>query len=285
MKAFPIPVRSIGPGSQPEEDAALSFLPLPSSINTFSMPQVPQPADAGAMTRARNFLAGFVRKMDHLNGTLPTLSALALDAAAEAILNEVLGEGEVSVRLTGGRDVRIQETVFAGVWRVRSHDDGGRIVDDTLLAGAIPPPVIDAALDGTALAPHAVTLPAGAMNSPALLAEIREQVRRRRNGAAAHVINLTLLPLTPDDHRVLEQALPVGSVAMISRGFGNCRITSTGTRNVWRVQYFNSMQTLILNTIEVVEVPEVALAAPDDLADSRTRLEELLEWMSESAAA
>ena len=67
--------------------------------------------------------------------------------------------------------------------------------------------------------------------------------------------------MTPDDHAVLERALPVGPVAMISRGFGNCHVTSTLTRDVWRVQYFNTMNTLILNTLEVVGVPEVALAS------------------------
>jgi hydrogenase-1 operon protein HyaF len=95
-------------------------------------------------------------------------------------------------------------------------------------------------------------------------------------------MNLTLFPLTVEDHRVLERALPVGDVAIISRGFGNCRITSTATRDVWRVQYFNSMNTLILNTIEVVDVPEVALAADEDLLDSRERLAELIAWMGES---
>jgi hydrogenase-1 operon protein HyaF len=48
------------------------------------------------------------------------------------------------------------------------------------------------------------------------------------------------------------------------------------------VQYFNSMNTLILNTIEVVDVPEVALAADEDLLDSRERLAELIAWMGES---
>jgi hydrogenase-1 operon protein HyaF len=68
----------------------------------------------------------------------------------------------------------------------------------------------------------------------------------------------------------------------MSRGFGNCRITSTGTRDVWRVQYFNSMNTLILNTIEVVEMPEVVLASAQDLVDTRKRLAELVDWMSEA---
>jgi hydrogenase-1 operon protein HyaF len=51
------------------------------------------------------------------------------------------------------------------------------------------------------------------------------------------------------------------------------------------VQYFNNMQTLILNTLEIVDVPEVAVAAGDDLADSRERLSELLGWMGECAQA
>jgi hydrogenase-1 operon protein HyaF len=45
------------------------------------------------------------------------------------------------------------------------------------------------------------------------------------------------------------------------------------------------MNTLILNTIEVVAVPEVALAAAEDLVDSRGRLAELVAWMSESCPA
>jgi hydrogenase-1 operon protein HyaF len=122
------------------------------------------------------------------------------------------------------------------------------------------------------------------MNSPALLNEIARQLAERAPGSRAHVVNLTLFPMTPDDHAVLERALPVGPVAMISRGFGNCRITSTGARDVWRVQYFNNMNTLILNTIEVVDVPEVALASAEDLVDSRERLAELVTWMSESVA-
>jgi hydrogenase-1 operon protein HyaF len=122
------------------------------------------------------------------------------------------------------------------------------------------------------------------MNAPSLLTEIRAGVARYRPGDQAHVINLTLLPLTPEDQQLLDRALPVGSVAILSRGFGNCRVTSTAIRNLWRVQYFNSMQTLILNTLEITRVPEVALAAQDDLADSRERLVELLDWMAEDLA-
>jgi hydrogenase-1 operon protein HyaF len=46
---------------------------------------------------------------------------------------------------------------------------------------------------------------------------------------------------------------------------------------VWWVQYFNSQDTLILNTLEVSDVPNVACASPEDIADSRQRLEEIMK--------
>ena len=63
---------------------------------------------------------------------------------------------------------------------------------------------------------------------------------------------------------------------ILSRGYGNCRISSTATRNVWWVQFFNSQETLILNTIEICEVPEVACAAQEDIDESAERLDEIL---------
>jgi len=50
------------------------------------------------------------------------------------------------------------------------------------------------------------------------------------------------------------------------------------------VQYFNNMQTLILNTIEVTRMPEVALAAREDLLETRGRLADLVQWMGDSVA-
>jgi hydrogenase-1 operon protein HyaF len=175
--------------------------------------------------------------------------------------------------------------VFAGVWRERHFDADGAMLSDVLLAAPIPPVALAAARESGAPMQHFGELPPGAMNAPALLHEIRAQAREARRPGDPHILNLTLLPLTPEDHVVLERALPVGPVAIMSRGFGNCRITSTRVRDVWRVQYFNNMQTLILNTLEIVDVPEVAMAADEDLADSEERLTELLDWMRESATA
>lgn len=289
MKEFPIPVRSasdiLGPGSQPLDDG-FNYMPFPLEVPTFSMPQVPEDADAASLAAAQRLLTRFVDEMD---GGSPRIDLAGMPASVMRVLNESLGEGEVCVRVNtrngDGAFIRIQETLFAGVWREQHLRADGVLEHDWLSACAVPAVVTERAQRASTTHLPVLELPRGAMNSPALLTEIREQVLRHVRGQPAHVINLTLLPLTPEDQTVLERAAPVGPVAILSRGFGNCRITSTLLRNLWRVQYFNSMQTLILNTLEVVEVPEVAMAAAEDLADSRDRLRELLDWLGESAAA
>lgn len=289
MNEFPIPVRAIGPGSQPADSETLEYLPMPRGMNTFRMPAVPETDDTAALRASRDLFAGYLDALmrwnpaEDANG--PQCDLARVSAETLAITNQMLGEGEVSIVIGGDDDLRIQESVFTGLWRVVRFDAARRIVADWLEAAALPRVVVDAARRGGA--PDIADGDAsteGVMNAPALIAEIRAQKAQRVAGARAHVINLTLFPMTPQDHAALDRALPVGPVAIISRGFGNCRITSTGVRDVWRVQYFNNMNTLILNTIEIVDVPEVALAAVEDLEDSRERLSELLDWMTASLA-
>jgi hydrogenase-1 operon protein HyaF len=284
MKSFPIPVRMLGPGSQPAEEDVLQVLQMDREVGTFSMPQMPDAADNADMAAARDLLACF---HDRLRGWQdgddgPELDMTRIARGPLDMANQMLGEGEVSIRIRGPREVHIQETIFAGLWRMQEHDESGRVERDRLIACQIPAVVVRAAREASSPRLRQAAIPAGAMNSPALLREIEQQVAARRNGAPPHVVNLTLLPLTPEDHDVLEHAIEPGPVAIVSRGFGSCRVSSTAMRDVWRVQYFNSMQTLILNTLEVVDVPEVALAAAEDLADSRERLGELVDWMAEA---
>ena len=117
----------------------------------------------------------------------------------------------------------------------------------------------------------------GVLNAPPLIAEISEWIEALDDDSEPHVINLTLLPQTEEDLGFLMKKLGEGRVTVLSRGYGNCRITSTATPGVWWVQYFNSQDRNILNTIEITDVPEVACAAQEDLEDSATRLTEILE--------
>ncbi|HTP98447.1 MAG TPA: hydrogenase expression/formation protein [Casimicrobiaceae bacterium] len=284
MKTMSIPIRVVGPGSQPQDEAA-QCLDMSRDVDRFAMPRVPERADPHALAEAAETLEEFYEALEAwdpaLGGSGPRLNLRGASPAALVIVNQVLGEGEVSIRIDGDCRARIQESVFAGIWRAFELDADDRLRDDWIEAAPLPAIALDAALAAAAPVLPLVEVPDGAMNSPALLAEIRARVEARKRGDPAHVLNLTLFPLTAEDHVVLERALPVGPVAIMSRGFGNCRVTSTLARNVWRVQYFNTMNTLILNTLEVVEAPEVAIAADCDLTDSRERFAELIAWMKE----
>jgi hydrogenase-1 operon protein HyaF len=289
MRPFPVPVLAapiIGPGSQPPDEVDLDVLAMPQGMATFQMPRVPERADPAVLAAVRELLAGLLRQLDTWDPTgadaPPLLDLAGVPPAVLTVANELLGEGEVSIKVGGERELRIQESVFAGLWRCCAFDAEGVLRYDWVEAGTVPRSVLQAAVAGSEAAPADLPLPAGAMNSPALVAELKASLADVKPGHCAKQINLTLLPMSPDDHALLAQLLPVGPVAIMSRGFGNCRVTSTRVRNVWRVQYFNSMQTLILNTLEVVDVPEVAIASADDLADSRERLAELVRWLGEA---
>ena len=154
---------------------------------------------------------------------------------------------------------------------------------DRLETGEIPAVLAEMMAATTVADLPAPDYPAGTMNAPSLVEEIRQQAAGWRPGLGTHTINLTLLPVSDGDLDTLYGWLGHREVSLLSRGYGNCRITSTRLRNVWWVQYFNSMDTLILNSIEVTAMPEVALAAEEDFADTIERLTEYLDMLAEPA--
>jgi len=277
MHAFPIPVVALGPGSQ-QEDETLDYLPMPHDMHTYRAPILPEPEDVKDRAEARVWLGCLLQAVQDWQAQQKTVS-LDLSGLAEAdrlLIDQVLGEGEVGVQVVGeGGTLTIQESVFAGIWRLRGRDNEGYAYADRVEVGDVPAAVrIRSGLSS----PVALPLNPGVVNAQALLTEIAEQVARP--SADSHVINLSLLPFTPEDGAWLDQCLGRGQVTFLSRGYGNCRITATGIARVWWVQFFNSQDALILNTLEITDVPEVARAAPEDLADSAERLKEVLEWIS-----
>ena len=284
MRAVTIPIRSL----MAEPDDSVEFMPMPREMNTFEMPRLPEPGPGNDIAGARDVLETFLLYFGawlENGGELPALDLAGLAPAALRVLNETLGEGEVAAIVEAGQEIRIQETVFSGAWRQQHFAADGSLLHDYLLAAPIPPVVTAIARERASPRLRALALPAGAMNVPALVNELQDAMDRSGPDVPAHVINLTLLPLSPEDTAHIDQVLDGGSVVILSRGFGNCRISSTAARNVWRVQYFNNMQTLILNTIEIVPIPEAAIAACEDMVESHARLAELVQWMGESVAA
>jgi hydrogenase-1 operon protein HyaF len=279
-------VVALGPGSQALPDEESPNCPaLPQDMQTFQPPRLPEDADPAARDEALALLRRLLEAMraSPFGATdYPVIDLAVLSPAARRLVNDALGQGEVSALVEGVPALHIQETVFAGVWRVQEVDAGGRVCTDRVEACAVP-----AALPVRAQAAARRDLnisepPVGVMNAPALLAELKDAAARYRPGDAAHVINLTLLPLVPPDIAHLLGALGTGCAVILSRGYGNCRISSTMLANTWWVQYFNSTDALILNTIEVTTLPDVALASAEDCADSIARL---AEWIDALATA
>lgn len=267
----------VGP---PEEGTAqLSLMGLDGLSVSSRAPRLPSDFEAGPdlldlMGRVRAALSDGAAARSVKRFDLSHLTSQDLQA-----VGEILGEGDVLAVVGDDQKVwQIQESVMAGLWRVRAETEDGALVADRVEVGAIPDivPVQAQSLSG----PMPVlpdTYPDGVMNVPPLLAEVGDRAAQWRSGMPSHVINFTLFPMTEADNEVLTAILGQIPVTIYSGGFGNCRIMATGVRNVWAVQYLNAMGNIILDTLEIGGVPESALAAAEDCADSATRLGEIME--------
>ncbi|MFN7166592.1 MAG: hydrogenase expression/formation protein [Pannonibacter sp.] len=269
---FFLPPVGFGPGSQPVEDEELAYLALPSGMRTYS-PHLPQVDDASQVTPALKTLADIAEACAACaaTGQHAEFDLSGMDAASRALMAETLGQGEVSMKLRGIPALMVQESVFAGVWMLAG------VGVDRVEVGSVPELAVARAHQGAPAPLLSAPRPAGTVNAPALIAELVEHSASFRPGQEPHVINLSLLPHTEADLDWLAAAMGQGAVTVLSRGYGNCRVTACALPQVWRVQFYNSMDSLILDTYEVTTMPEVVIAAPEDLADSGGRILEVLE--------
>ncbi len=281
MKDIDIPV-VLGPGSQPPDSdgAEMSFMHMPSGMNTYESPIVPEPEEIvgleAAIAAAHELLS---QLQGYRVGEAPRVIDLSgLDERNRQLIDQLLGEGEVSVQYNGDLQALIQESLLAGVWRVQYLDHSGQVIRDSIEVADIPSLVSRLTFEGAAerIDTDRLDIPESVYNAPPLLAEIDDQLQKGDDAERPYIINLSLLPHTEEDLLFLSERLGIGPVVVLSRGYGNCRISSTRTRGVWWVQYFNSQETLILNTLEISPVPEVACAAQEDILDSERRLREIL---------
>ena len=272
----------VGPGSQPAEegDNNFDFIGSPGEMPVFKPPVLPEPEEVQDLREGMAMLTQLLASLEGYRAGEPAVvvDISHLDPDNIDLINQVLNEGEVSVVYEGDTRVQIQESVLTGIWRVRTTAPDGEVLSDVIEIADIPSIVTQKAFaEASALDTDMSALPPGVLNAPSLLIEIDEKMRAWQPGDPPHVINLTLLPLSPEDLTFLGARLGVGPVTVLSRGYGNCRVGSTARPNVWWVKFYNSEDSLILNTIEIIDVPEVAKAAPEDLADSAQRLREILQ--------
>jgi len=283
MKLKDIPVVPLGPGSQPEESdgARLEYISLPKGVNTYRRPDTPEPEEVRDLLGAREAMEWLRSALDRYDpeGEPVMANISRLDEANRELVNQILGDGEVSARFHGVVKARMQESILAGVWRTFYMDEEDNITHDLIEVGDVPYLVrmpASASLDPAGRFSKFKTRE-GVGNALPLLTEIADFASKFPLTRRPHSINLTLLPLSDEDLEYLDEALGKGPVDVLSRGYGDCRVTSTAVPNVWWVRYYNSVGTLILNSIEIIDVPGVACAALEDIEDSRERLIDILE--------
>jgi hydrogenase-1 operon protein HyaF len=286
MNESKIPRNTTSPSRQPAEKdgVKLDVMQFPDEMATFSMPEIPdtdkvRDLDCGML--ALTELDGVLQRQAKVRDIKPEIVDIThLDRENRWLVDQVLGEGEVSMVYLGvDINARIQESVMAGVWRIRYFNKQDKTTSDMIEVAQVPRLCRRNVFSS---ASHRVdtqlkSLPEGVLNAPPLLAEINEKVAEYRPGSESHVIDLNLLPQTEQDLAFLVERLGEGALTVLSRGYGNCRITSTAVQNVWWVQYFNSQDKNILNTLEIGDVPAIAAAANEDIQESARRLNEIME--------
>ena len=210
-----------------------------------------------------------------------------LSEEERGVLFDALGEGEVSLVITGGApgegDAQIQETILPGVWIGRAVDEDDLPAAHWVEVGDCPRALREVAARRPRpdLAVEALTAPRGAMNVMSVLSEVRDRSLNWVEGEPNHVFNFTLFPMTPADSAYLAQTLGEAGVRITSGGYGSARVVLTGVRLVWAVQYLNGLGSVILDTLEVGDVPDAVLASQDDMADSAVRLRDIQEAYAE----
>ncbi|MCD8339784.1 MAG: hydrogenase expression/formation protein [Burkholderiales bacterium] len=290
IKPISIPIALIGKGSQPDPVPAMT-IGVPETVETYSMPMPATSASKETALKAREFFIEIYNEMALWNidsgEAGPAFALDKYDVETLKFINDILGEGEVSIRIVLPNDdfdeIRILETVFVGVWRVRCYKDG-KPISDQIEVSAIPICVPEAAFLASSDGLKPTEPDPDAMNSPAILAELKTALEQWEPGSAPFTVNLSHLPMSPADNRIVDEAVGEGVVKIVSHGYGNCHIASTAVRHLWRIQYLNNAPTklMILNTLVVTGLPEEAIAAPEDLRDSTQRIKETVEWVTSS---
>lgn len=202
-------------------------------------------------------------------------------AEAGAALDELLGVGDAHVEVLGRSTYRAEETTMPGVWRVRTRDEDGRVIGDHVEVADVPRVARVAAEKATSRDYVIPDQTSDLMNARPVLAEVRHRSLTHPHDAPNHVISLSLLPLTPADVGALRDALGAGPVRGGSRGYGRCNVALTARSRVWNVQYLNAMGVVVLDTLEIGDVPVALRALPQDLEDSTARLAALLDRVTE----
>jgi len=114
--------------------------------------------------------------------------------------------------------------------------------------------------------------PAAAANAQALLREIESSLQQLIETGESSRIDLGSLPLGPADYTLLDSVLGRGEVTASVDSLGVSEVYETAIAGVWRVEHYNSEETLVAEFIDVARCPELLQTPVEDLKDSLSLL-------------
>ena len=118
-------------------------------------------------------------------------------------------------------------------------------------------------------------------NVRALLHEIHQALERFAAHAETSQIDLSTLPLSAEEERILFDALGLGEVEIRLDVMGISLIRETAYAGVWRVEHYQESGELLARHLEICAVPAIVGAQAEDV---RAGLERLNAVLSELAA-
>ncbi len=206
----------------------------------------------------------------------------------------LLGDGEISgtVQSFGGEaggPLYLRESIHPGIWLVGSKpENGDGVVLSHIEVGRAPGILIQTPepspfLESGGLAsddPVADRLRPGLMNALPLLKEASHHLAEHSPDKKNHRIFLNKLPLSEGDAEWIDRVCAGGRIALASKGYGDCRVLSTGFSGLWRVLYRNPEGIPLLDALCVADIPDEVAAAPEDVSQSLSDYRDFLEWVA-----
>ena len=111
----------------------------------------------------------------------------------------------------------------------------------------------------------------------AVLHELLDHLRKFLETHDAHIIDLSSLPLSEADKRDLENQLGQGEIQAVLSTMGDSKIFETNYSGIWWIKHYTTDGVLIAEFIEITTVPDILKSHDDDIQQSITELEKLIQ--------
>ncbi len=143
-KPISIPIAIVGKGSQPDPHPAMT-IGVPETVETFSLPTQVEIADKETALKARELFIDIYNELLLWNidsgEAGPAFALNKYNVETLKLINDLLGEGEVSIHIILPNEdfdeIRILESIYVGIWRVRCYKEG-KPISDQIEVSAIP---------------------------------------------------------------------------------------------------------------------------------------------------